>query len=763
MLIDLPVTPEHNIEVYDCTLTQFVAFLTGKVDEGLEMDFYQNDEIAYAYFEEESTIYFYLIVNDKEEKQPKEEPTVKKNTGGVGKSNIFAKGMIVLMLILSTMLPQGAYAAGYFSGSMEEDATNYSGLAKARFTTPTGSVTVPGYLTTVKSKVYTARAFTFEDPNRIKPQPSVNLDSLPSGANEELITALLSYREKFSLQEITSTTGINVTQRQLDEATQLALWIHASSVQVNYQIDVNSISDPAVRSLATEINTWATQQVSGLTEGVTMGNYLFPLYKPALNASQASMNKSGDSVIYGPYTVSGQKSSSFKYGVLGGILLDTSNKELDGVPANQQFYAKFPVTYSGDKIVRLVGKSYEYSLNYGQGRLWLDKSAKDTEVQFTVGSTTGSNGLIQINSKDSITNKPVEGVGVQIVTSSPIATVQTNENGTAEYTAPVGTYTLKFTVPDGYLKPADQQVQVPFAGDIQVVNLGVQWSQAMVNFFTVDAQTLAPTGDSEAFIYDSRGKAVKRIAITKGRVQGVTLPEGDYTIVQYKTSGGYAINVGTKFTATAGKISDVSVTQDPNVLPTTMSVKGAPTTSTWIYTLARDGQVLFKMNGTNKLTLPLPNGNYSIMAQKSDGTVTAGPQSFATVLNGETNVELTQEAGTETVTFNFVDTKQKNPIPNVIVGLFDEKHNLMTYVTADSTGKAVFNNVVKHKIYYVKVLGAPDSVSGYSASGNRFIGYTKNFTLELYPLEEVKKVTSIDSIYRVPNVTYVGPDYVYPN
>lgn len=759
---DIPFEPKVTKKFTGGSFEEFVEYISNKInEEEKEMLFYQDNILAYAYSEEEDTVYFYL--RNEEPESPSENDSKKeKDKHDVKKSHLFTNGLLIFMLILSSFLPNVASAAGYFSGSMTEDPTAYTSLAKAKFSTPTGAISVPGFLSIVKSKVYEDTAFTYMDPNRIKSQPSVNLESLPDGVNESLVTALLSYRQKFSLNDIATDTGIRATQRQLDEATQLAIWINASSVQVNYQIDPNSINDTVVRSLATEINTWATQQVSSLTEGVAMGSYLFPSYKPTLDASKAKVNKSGEFVEYGPYTVTGQKAAKFAYGVLGGVLLDSSKVELKEVTANQQFYVKFPVAYTGDKSIRLAGQEFEYSLNYGQNRLWLDKAPKPVEVSFSVGGSTGTNGMIQVMAKDSLTGKAVQGVDVEVSTSSPLTTIQTDDTGAGQYTAAIGTYKLKFNVPEGYMTPPDQEVTIGFAGDIQNINLGLNWSKAVVNFYSVDAQTLSPTGDSEAFIYDSTGKAVKRIAISKGKVSGVVLAEGDYTLVQYKTLDGYGINTGTPFKAVAGKVSDVTITQDPNVLPTTIAIEGASASDSWVYTLSTESKVLFKLNGANSITVPLPSGKYSVMAHKSDGTVVTAPLNFTTVLNGKTDVALKQEKGTETINFTILDTKKEQPIPNVVIGLFDENHNLITHKTASDKGVVTFENLTKYSIYYINVVAAPDTVSGYFANGNRFLGQTKDYSLHLYSLAEIQEVTKVDTLYRIPNVTYVGSSYVYP-
>lgn len=442
-LVDIPVTPKETLEAIECTLEEFVQYIQNKANtEEKSMDFFQDEKLAYAYFEEEDT--GYVFMKNQGGSTPPEEPKVneKKERPKLGTSNLFTKSLMVFLLIVSSFMPNTGYAAGYFSGNMSEDSTVYTGLSNARFTTPSGSVKVPGYLSIVKSKIYQDTAFTYVDPNRIKNQPSVNLDSLPDGSNEDLLVALLAYRQKFSLNEIASSTGINANQRQLDEATQLAIWLQGSQVQVNYQIDPNSISDTVVRSLATEITSWATQQVNSLADGVSMGAYLFPIYQPTLDASKAKVNKTGNSVEYGPYSVSGQKSAKMLYEVPGGILVDSSKKEIKQLTANQQFYVKYPAAYTGSKSIYLKGNQFEYSLSYGQNRLWLDKAVKAVEVNFSVGGTTGTNGLIQITAKDSLTGKAVSGVGVEISTSSPLVTVQTDGKGEGSYETGTGTYKL---------------------------------------------------------------------------------------------------------------------------------------------------------------------------------------------------------------------------------------------------------------------------------------------------------------------------------
>lgn len=673
------------------------------------------------------------------------------------------KILLSFVLLFTVLIPEGtANAAGYLDGTMKEEPITYSGLRAAKFTTPTGSATVPGFLSRINSKHYSTLGFTYTNPTRVSEQASVTMQSLPESSSEELLTAILSFRELFSLDKIRKDFGVNATQNQLDEATQFALWLNAAKVQVSYQVDANSITDTTVKTLATEISSWASQQVTSAGSDAKMGDYLFPVYEPSLNTTRAKTVKKGNSVVYGPYTITAQKGSKFNYGVMGGVLLDSSNKKLKAVKAGQQFYAKFPEKYTGSKQIRVKGLLHKYTLSYGKNRLWLDKEPSETEVSFSVGMTTGTSGAIQLNVTDSRTGKPIQDVGMDIKTTTSIGNEITDESGSAKFGAPVGKYMISFTVPEEYIKPKSKAIEIKFAGDVKVINLKLDMSVAIMNFHTVDSESLKPAADSEAFIYNSEGKAIKRIAITKGKVSGITLPAGDYNLVQYKSTGGFALNVGTDFKAVTGKVSSISIPQDPKAFQTTINIDGASVNDAWVYTLTQKGKVLFKMNGKNSLTLPLPSGEYQISARKSDGTVSAAPIRFSTNLNGDTKVSLSMEKGTETIVFNVKDAKVGKPIPTVTLGLFDEDHNLLQYKTGDTNGKVEFDNVLKYGIYYVNVIAAPSDVSGYSANGNRFLGQSKTYDLKYYSEAEMKKVTQVDTIYRLPNLVYTGTDYKYP-
>lgn len=762
----LPFPAEkYYIPVDVCTREEMVDYLSDlATSKNLEMLFYTDDYITYAYFEDKKICYY--LITKEEPVPPVEESTEessladRKYNPSVDRTSIFVKGLIAIMLFLTTLMPANSAEAYFFRGELIEEAENYPGLSKARFNTPSGATVIPGYISRATDTIYSDLAFSYLDPRRLQHVNTVSNAVFPGG-NEDLVTAILAYRIKHNLGQIQEETGLSVSDRQVTEATQLALWLHAATAQIDYQIDANSIADPAVRTLATNITTWATKQV---TNGSSTGliNYIFPVFTPKIDTRNSKMETIDSSVFYGPYVIQSQKGVVYSYDVPGGTVVDTSKKRVDNVVVGQQFYIQYPLSYTGAKGVSFSGTQIKYSLMYQMQRLWLHQEQKADTIRFSLGQSTGTQGTIIVKAKDSITGKAVPAVTVEVVKGSPQDTLLTAEDGETSYQTEPGKYTLNFIVPQGYMQPDPIEVDLAFAGDIQTVHLDLAWTQAVINFFAVDAATLSPTGDSEAFIYDSKGKAVKRVALKNGSVKGIVLPEGDYLLVQYKTSNNYALNQGVPFKAVAGSTLDVTVPQDANTMPTVITVKGAAPTDSWVYTVSNQDNVLFRMNSNNKLELPLPNGAYSVKAQKSDGTQSAGPLAFKTSLNGETQVELDTVKGEETVTFNVVDTKTGNPIPDVTLGIFDENHTLLKYATANGQGHVSIDGIVKHRIYYVNVLAAPDSVSGYSAAGNRFLGATRTFELPLYSLKEIQEVTQIDTIYRVPNITYAGATYSYP-
>lgn len=759
--IENQFSAEEFAELRGCrSAEQFVDFVTELWSEGEGLSVYFDDSICYVFVPSQKLLYYGRIEppTDKPEDKTKSDPEGKKVKG----SNVFLTSLLALFVLLYSLPLQYANAAGYFSGSMKEDSTVYPGISTVDFYVSGEKSSLNTRLSTVESDEYTTTAYTFGDPRSIQDQSSVSLTSLPRSVNEGYLFSLLSFPQKFTTADVNKTFGIQATDAQVKAATQLSVWTYASSLQLSYQIDVNSVNDTTVRALSTAINGWASDQVKALPATKKMADYLFPFYDPKLDTSKAKMNRTDTTATFGPYTITGQSGTVYTANVPGGAIVDSTAKAMTQVTSGQQFFVSYPTTYTGSQEVSFKGVQYRYSVDYGKDRVWIDRAPEDVEVKFQLNSASGSKGMIQITTTDAITNQPLAGVSVQISNSSPITTLTTDAQGKAQFSGDVGDYTLSFTTAQGYIAPDPKSVTISFSGDVQVVNIPVAWSQAIANFHAVDAQTLAPAGSSEAFIYDSTGKPVKRIAIKDGVVNGITLPAGSYNLVQYKSSGSYGLNTGTPFEVTAGKVTDVTITQVPNVQPTTVTVANAASTDVWVYTFSLNQKTIFQIKSYNSIVLNFPSGSYSVRAQKDDGSATTPDKNFSPTVATPTSVSLDQEIGTETVTFNLVDTIKEQAIPNVVLGLFDEKHNLITYQTADVNGVVTFKNVKKYSIYFVNVLAAPSDVSGYSADGNRFLGASKTFKLHLYSLAEIQQKTSTDTIYRVANVSYSGATYTYP-
>jgi hypothetical protein len=759
--IENQFSAEEFAELRGCkSVEEFVDFVTELWSEGEGLSLYHDDIICYVYVASQKLLYYGNIKpgTDEPKVDPKKDSKGKKVKG----SNVFFTSLLALLVLLSSMPIQYVSAAGYFSGSLKEDSTVYPGISTVDFYVSGEKSPMNTRLSTVESDEYTATAYTFGDPRMIQDQSSVSLISLPRSVTEGYLFALLAFPQKFNTTDVNKTFGIQATDAQVKAATQLSVWAYGSSLQLSYQIDVNSVNDATVRALSNAINGWASDQIKALPATKKMADYLFPFYEPKLATSSAKMNRTDTTATFGPYTITGQSGSIYTAHVPGGAIVDSTAKAMTQVTSGQQFFVSYPSTYAGSQAITFTGVQRRYSVNYGKDRVWIDKAPENVEVKFQLNTAAGSKGMIEITTVDAITQQPLQGVSVQISNSSPITTVTTNDQGKAEFSGDVGDYTLTFTTSQGYIQPDPKQVRIGFSGDVQIANIPVAWSQAIANFHAVDAQTLAPAGSSEAFIYDTKGKPIKRIAIKDGVVNGITLPAGSYNLVQYKSSGAYGINTGTSFEVVAGKVTDVTVTQVPNVQPATVTVTNAVSTDTWIYTFSLNQKTLFQIKGYNSVVLNLPVGSYTVRAQKDDGSATTPDKNFSPTVTTPTSVSLEQEVGTETVSFNLVDTLKELPIPNVVLGLFDEKHNLLSSQTADVNGVATFKNVKKLSVYFVNVLAAPSDVSGYSADGNRFLGASKTIKLHLYSLAEIQQKTSADTLYRVANVAYSGATYTYP-
>lgn len=762
-----PVDTEHEvtefIEIKECLdAKEFIDFADSLWNKGSQMIVYHDDSFCYAYLEDSKELYYCYLSKEQLEDESKSSDQEKAKIRDINKSGYFS-GLLAVLMTISLLFPAGIpKAAGYVSGEITNDTTQYPGLSSVQFYVGGDKRQIPVKLGSVKTENYETTGYTFGDPRVASNQESISLESLAEGANEDFIFFLLSYSQMFSPAEITKTTGLQVTDKQVKAATQVAVWTYASTVQLDYQVDVNSVTDPTVRSLATSITSWANGQLKNLSVDGTAAEQLFPVLDPQLQTSNASMKKTDAQVSFGPYTIEGQAGVNYIPTIEGGILNNSAGKKIDSVTSGQQFFVVYPATYGGNQLVQFTAKQFEYSLAYGNNRVWIDKQPKEAELKFQLNAAVGSKGTIELNITDKLTGEKVPSVGVVFSNSSPIDTITSDSNGKIQFNGEVGEYTLSFSVPGKYLKPEDLTTKIGFAGDIKILNIELGLSEGVTNFYAVDSQTLAPAGDSEAFIYDSNNKPVKRIALKGGVAKGIALPVGTYTLVQYKTSNGYAVNTGVQFESTAGNISDISVPQLANVKATKITIADADTDKAWIYTVSMDQKTLFQMKSYNVLTLSLPQGEYTVTAKKEDGSASTESKKFFPVGSSDTLVVIEQEIGTETLNLTYLDTVENKPIPGVTVGLMDENHVLITSKTTGDDGKVSFQNVTKFKIYFLNVLAAPPEVSGYSADGNRLLGSTKDISLHLYSLEEVQAITKQDTIFRVANVSYSGSGYQYP-
>jgi len=661
--------------------------------------------------------------------------------------------------------PLEIFASG---GTMYNWDRSLPQLEQITFGSPTGAVHLTPLLTTISGRDYSATAFTLTDPRPLTGSTFIRSQSLDARINSRVLSAILMYRYVFTLQQIMQQTGLVVSQDQLYSAVQLAVWRMALPSNPQFQIQEASIADTTVRTLATHIISWATTQVSNIPSNQDVITALSPSAEPQVNSSQATMQNDGANITFGPYMV--QSVLPVEMSVTadnGGIIVNQAGHVVEAVSSNQPFFVRMPVIQTGIVQITLSSANIYREFHHYRNRVWLSQRNRPQEIRFNVSSSPGSHGTLQVHLTDSLTAMPLQNVTVNILhNNNIISTDQTNIHGAFSYELPVSDYTLQIVHPPGYMELMPYHFEIGFIGDVQIVNLELLRSEAIMSFFAVNDNTNAPVPYAEAFIFEEgSSNPIRRIAFSGGSAQGLAFTPGNYIMSIYMTTGGYAVSGQVPFTVEAGTINDLVIPLTPNVPRTTVILENTLDRAHWLFSIYRGEEYLF--------TLPVSGGAmdfylpqlevYQVVARTTDGVfgpffadfqVTSTPQ--------EILIEIQQ--GTETMTFQFVDIYLQQPIPNVVAGIFDENHNLIQMATANLNGAVQFTNLVFGQPYFINVLAAPSGVSGYSAVGNRFLGRTRHFIIELYSLEHIREYSGgQDAIIRIANVVWNGPSFRYPS
>lgn len=682
--------------------------------------------------------------------------TLNKLTYNFNKSKIFTSIILILVILFNSSLT----SYGAISGSIEDNLTVFPGLENVAFRTSTAILEIKPRLADIEGSEYKTIGYSFDDPRPLETKKTLSSKGIHSAINKDLISAMLAYDVVNSLEQIRQSTGFNVTAEQVKSAIQLSLWKQSATVYREYQIQENSITDATVRSLSTTIDSWATNQVNNKRNNQLLLDLLLPESKPVLDASHAGKNVDTLNTTFGPYVINNKSTMQLTAELTGGVIIDQTGTIITEVKTGQTFYVVYPLTFTGSTDVKFVGKSVKYELAYSNSRVWLHQNINDVEVAFSLSTSIGSNGIFNINVFDSLTNMPLHGVEVAISNAtSAISSGVTNEQGLLSVELPVSEYFITVKSPQGYITLEPMQVSLSFIGDIQNINIMLDRTEGIVNFYGVDASTLMSAGYSEAYVFRD-GKAVKRLALQDGQCLAIPLEEGNYTAGIYKSTGSYSLSPLVSFSVIAGQSIDVVMNQVADTPQTTVQISDTKDKPYWKMSFYQGGSLWFSVNNKGIETFNLPFGEYQVIIESNDGLYKTAPFNFS-VATTDSTITVPLVVGTESVTFNIVDTILKEPIPSLVVGVFDENHVLVQTGVLDTKGSITFSELTLYDVYYFNVISGPDSVSGYSKNGNRFLGRTNEFTLELYSRDEISTITAKDTMYRIPGYSFKG-NYKYP-
>jgi hypothetical protein len=676
-------------------------------------------------------------------------------------SNLPKSALFTVLILIAVLSMTNPTVYGAVKDALSPDDASITALKNVVFTTPTGPFTTSAIIGKVKSDLYEDYAYSFDDPRPIQSEIAVITKNLDPRVNRDVLSAILAYSHVYALDQIRSNTGLGVTEEQVLAAIQLSIWKQSAIAYNNYKVNENSITDAMVRSLSTAIISWAASQAANKPVNSDILQILLPKAQPRIDASAAQRTVDDISIRFGPYTVRSGARIVLNVSINGGYVENYSGVQVSKIVSGETFYVVFPKEFSGKVSVNLTSTAVDYELVYGSSYVWLQQIHENVALSFELSAQLGSNGVLVVKVFDSNTQMPVPLVGVQIKSLNTVVSSQyTDTNGVAQQTLPVGEYTIKISPTEKYLEYDEVNASISFIGDVQTINIMLVSTEAVANFFAIDSSTLGSAGYTEALVYKSDGTPVKRLAFLDGTCRGIILEPGSYIISAYKTTGDYGISGRVPFIVQQGQAINVNLNLPPNTGNTTVSLENTYGKSGWKFTFYQDGAELFFIDSTGVEDVRLPFGAYQIKADSSDGVNKMPLYDFSvTALNEPVIIPST--VGDTTVTFSFIDTIYGEPIPELVVGIFDSRHHLIEYKRCDSNGRVDFTELRQYDPYYVNVVAAPPTVSGYSASGNKFLAVPGHHEIALYSITELSGVTQLDAIYRLPNVTYVG-NYVYP-
>lgn len=632
-------------------------------------------------------------------------------------------------------------------------------LQEIQFMTSTGLSTMTAPTTEISQHGQVFRAFSLGDPRVMSGQTWIRNQRFNSNVNEDRIIAILMFRQMHSLEQIQSMTQLQLTPAAVDAATQLAIWLDTAGIYTDFQIQEASVQDLRVRALATHILNWTNTQTSNRPATQTMFQFLDPQSSVTLNANQASMQVNDFDLVFGPYQFVGASGINLTSTFNAGRVINSAGETIDVVQTNQTFFVVMPRDFIGSANVTFEYQHMQRELSYTARRVWITSRPLTRSQSFRISTVATAYGRVQATLSDTLTNAPLSGVEVHIVRNDQIlAVVMTDSIGRIEYDLPVGDFMLHVVTPTGFMPVTPQPFTVPFIGAIEQVDVVMSRTQGVVNFFSVNSGSLASTTYAEVLI-SHNFTPVRRVALHNGVAQGLLFDAGTYTAIVNYTTGTYSVSRVHTFTVNPGEIEDIVFELDHHTPQTIFQVDNTLGRTDWMFYIYDDNGLMFRTTDIEHRLHQMET--FQVVAATSDNAIVLTPYTFNVGLNGGV-VNIPVQIGTQSVSFQFVDTEIGQPIPNVVVGLFNQDGRMLHSAAADLNGNVNFGNIREFHLYTFRILAAPPSVSGYSAVGNRFLGQNNHFTVPLYSLEAVREVTHVDTIYRLPNIVWTGPHFIYP-
>lgn len=661
---------------------------------------------------------------------------------------LISLSLSLTLLLTSTLNVQGAVVRGNL-------VDRNSGMTNIKFKTGTGDLVLNPKLATFEQSDGSVQvAFSYTDPRPLGESTAIKRTSQLM-KSEQQVKAILAFPELFTPEEVASNFNINVTQQQIHDAVQVALWQDSALANNSFVLDVSSVTDINVRSLAQSITTWAGNQVFNSDTTDVLDKLLNPS-KSKLNTTNVKKEVKDNIIVYGPYSIDNNTSLNYKL-TSNVVIKDSTGKTIKEVRTGQQFYVHLDTKSSTMTKVSFSTTIKKFNLYDQSKRIWLQKEEAEEITEFNITSNQSATGTIAVYVSDKFTEKPIDNQEVNIVDASNevVASTTTDFTGLAEFNLPVGTYYVSPIDKVNYLPTPKTEVKIEFIGSIARVDLPLKSETGRLKLSVMDNESLGYIGTVEYNIYkDNVLHTSNKTAVEEDFI--VSLPSGEYYVVISNTNANYAVSQPYYFTIAEGEDTEVLVPLISVENKTQFKVTETSETEQFLFTLYLNGVELLSKESSIEFGAYLEdNVSYTVKATNLKTNASTESMTFKPK-EEDYYLELSAVLGDAFTTLTFKDTIVNEPITGIQVGLYDANANLIAIEQTDETGTLTFNNLTDYNVYYLAVVSADNSVSGTFVNGNRFLANDRTIEVKLAPSSET------DEPVRTPVIGYTHSGYVYP-